>query len=98
MFPKQPPLDSGVRRLAVAVDDHDLSFGEFEGTIPAGEYGAGTITIWDRGTYEIIAWSNTRISVHLHGHRLNGVYELHRFTRKGQREWLVTKADHPSSA
>lgn len=89
--PKGLPERPGVRRLAVQVEDHDLSFGDFEGTIPEGEYGAGEIRIWDRGTYEAREWTDERIVVVLHGARLRGAYSLIRFRRKGEREWLIQK-------
>ena len=54
--PKGVPERSGERRLAIQVEDHTLEFGEFEGRIPEGEYGAGKIEIWDRGDYEIVDW------------------------------------------
>lgn len=56
---KPIPRTAGVRRLAIAVENHDLSFGDFEGEIPRGEYGAGRITIWDRGTYLPSRWGTT---------------------------------------
>lgn len=52
-IPKGLPERQGVRRLAIRVADHTLAFGDFEGTIPEGEYGAGNVEIWDRGTYEL---------------------------------------------
>ena len=68
--PKGIPEEIGLRRIAIQVPDHDLSFGDFEGVIPAGEYGAGTIELWDRGDYEIRVWAENRIEVTLDGKRL----------------------------
>jgi len=89
--PKGMPAEHGQRRLALHTDGHDLSFAEFEGTIEEGEYGAGEIQIWDRGTYEPEEWGEERIVFTLHGNRLQGRYGLIRFRRKGQREWLIQK-------
>lgn len=88
-MPKGFPDVPGVRRLAIQVEDHDLTFGEFEGAIPSGEYGAGNISIWDRGTYDLREWSDDSIIFTLHGKRLKGTYNLVRFRRKGDREWLL---------
>ena len=58
--PKGIPVAAGEKHLAVAVEDHPLEYGHFEGTIPAGEYGAGTVTIWDNGTYDTKLWAAIR--------------------------------------
>ena len=89
--PKGPPEASGERRLAVAVEDHPLDYGGFEGVIPEGEYGAGTVKIWDSGTYETVEWTGEKISVILHGTRLSGAYELVHFTKAGEKNWLLFK-------
>ena len=88
-MPKGIPETIGTRRLAVQVPDHPLDYGSFEGTIPEGEYGAGTVEIWDEGTYELLEWSGDAIGLILHGHRLQGTYSLIRFDRKGPRDWLL---------
>ena len=85
------PEKPGVKRLTVQVEDHDLEFGQFEGTIPQREYGAGSITIWDHGTYELEEWTNDRIAFVLHGSRLTGGYYMIRFKRAGPRDWLLMK-------
>lgn len=87
--PKGLPEELGVKRLAIQVEDHALDFGGFEGTIPAGEYGAGTIQIWDSGTYETLHWAAEHIQVRLHGNRLKGVFEILKFRHGKEREWLV---------
>ena len=71
--PKGVPLEPGTQHLAVHVEDHPLSYGSFEGEIPAGNYGAGTVEIWDRGTYELVEEKpNGGLTVHLHGEKLKG--------------------------
>jgi bifunctional non-homologous end joining protein LigD len=91
--PKGVPEEPGMRRLALAVEDHSLAFGDFEGEIPAGQYGAGTVEIWDRGTYELHEWGDDRIAFTLQGGRLQGRYRMIRFRRKGEREWLLWRED-----
>src|SRR5271169_3836333 len=67
--PKGIPDEVGPRRLAVQVPDHALEYGSFAGTIPEGEYGAGTVEIWDEGTYDLHVWSGDTIEFTLHGRR-----------------------------
>jgi bifunctional non-homologous end joining protein LigD len=90
--PKGLPEVPGERRLAIAVEDHELSYITFEGTIPEGEYGAGTVSIADHGTYEALVWGDDRIEVVFHGSRFTGKYVLVRFKKAGEKEWLVMKA------
>jgi DNA ligase D-like protein (predicted 3'-phosphoesterase) len=74
--PKEPPVDPGVKRLAVEVEDHELDHIDFEGEIPEGEYGAGTVSIWDGGTYELLSEHDRRLKLALRGRRLRGEYAL----------------------
>jgi DNA ligase D-like protein (predicted 3'-phosphoesterase) len=90
--PKGIPELPGEKHLAVAVEDHPLDYGHFEGTIPQGEYGAGTVSIWDNGTYDTKHWDGDKIEVTLHGRRLNGPYVLVTFKRAGKNEWLVFRS------
>ena len=87
--PKGVPEEPGVRRRAVMVEDHDLGYGKFEGKIPRGQYGAGDVRIWDRGTYETKSWSDTKIEVTFHGKRLSGDYILR--WMEGMNSWLLWK-------
>ena len=92
--PKEPPSEEGVKRLAVAVEDHPLGYGTFEGEIPAGNYGAGTVRIWDRGRYEPVELSEGKWVFRLLGRRLNGKYCLVRLRpRPGEKteNWLFFK-------
>jgi DNA ligase D-like protein (predicted 3'-phosphoesterase) len=88
--PKEPPTRPGVRRLAVQVEDHDLDYIGFEGTIPEGEYGAGTVTIWDRGTYELENMKPDKLVFELRGEKMRGRYTLVHFTDKPE-NWLLFK-------
>jgi len=88
--PKTPPTKPGVRRLAVAVEDHDLDYIDFEGTIPEGEYGAGSVEIWDKGTYEIESRRPEKLVFELYGERMRGRYTLVHFTDKDE-NWLLFK-------
>ena len=89
--PKEPPQEPGIRRLAVQVEDHPLEYGSFEGTIPEGEYGAGTVKIWDKGTYDTHTCTDEKIYITIHGVKLNGGYELIQFKKAGEKEWLFFK-------
>jgi bifunctional non-homologous end joining protein LigD len=88
--PKGLPLDRGVNHLAVHVEDHPLEYGGFAGTIPDHEYGAGTVTIWDSGTYECSQWSDDDVKVFLHGTRVQGRYGLF---RTNDNNWMIHRID-----
>ena len=88
-IPKEPPTTPGVRRLAVQVEDHPVEYANFEGAIPEGEYGAGTVEIWDRGTYKLIERKEDKLLVEINGSRLKGIYILLRF--RDQKNWLFFK-------
>lgn len=85
--PKQPPKIAGVKRLAIEVGDHPLSYVDFEGSIPEGRYGAGTVKIWDYGSYVLDGRAPAKIVFTLNGKRLSGTYCLIK-TRLG---WLFFK-------
>jgi bifunctional non-homologous end joining protein LigD len=93
-IPNGIPDDPGENRLAVHTEDHPLSYLDFEGEIPAGEYGAGTVTIWDRGTYECEKWEEKKIVVVFGGERLSGRYAL--FQTGGERDWMIHRMDPPA--
>ena len=86
---KGVPEKSGVRRRAVLVEDHALSYGKFEGDIPVGQYGAGKVRIWDSGKYETLFWDDTKIELMFQGKRLRGEYIL-RWMQK-VKCWLMWK-------
>ena len=93
-IPKEPPVKTEVRRLAIQVADHDLSYIDFEGEIPEG-YGAGTVRIWDKGEYELKEREAEKMVFSLKGTRLRGEYCLVRFktkTREKGRNWLFFKS------
>jgi len=76
----------------VETEDHPLEYRSFEGTIPEGQYGAGTVKIFDSGTYETKVWSENMVEFTLHGQRLRGRYVLARFKKAGEKQWLVLRA------
>lgn len=92
--PKGPPLTQGQQRLAVQTEDHPMEYATFEGTIPKGQYGAGSVTIWDSGTVEIEEWASGKVVFVLHGQPdggLGGVarrYALVQTADEGK-QWLI---------
>jgi DNA ligase D-like protein (predicted 3'-phosphoesterase) len=87
--PKGLPEKSGIKRLAVQVEDHPVEYINFSGRIPKGLYGAGIVKIWDKGIYKLISKSNNQISFELLGKKLKGEYNLIRF--KPPKYWLLIK-------
>jgi len=98
--PKGPSLDPKVKRLAMQTEDHPLDYGDFEGVIPEGEYGGGTVLLWDRGTWEPEGdpddmYRRGRLSFALHGEKLHGSFHLVRTAGGGKRDdrrWLLFKS------
>jgi bifunctional non-homologous end joining protein LigD len=97
-LPNGPTLDPAMKRLAVHVEDHPLDYGNFEGTIPAGNYGAGKVILWDRGTYEWTGdkspaeqWKAGDLKIRFHGQKLLGEFALVRTNRAGGKDWLLIK-------
>jgi bifunctional non-homologous end joining protein LigD len=91
--PKGVPMEPGVRVLAVHVEDHPLEYGSFEGEIPKGQYGAGTVEIWDSGTYELVEEKRDGgLTVRLHGKRLEGTWTLVPAHLDGdEKNWLLIR-------
>jgi len=88
-IPKEPPTESGVKRLAVQVEDHPIDYATFEGVIPEGQYGAGTVEIWDKGEYYMKDRKEDKLIFEIKGGKLKGLYCLVRF--KGKENWLFFK-------
>lgn len=93
-IPKGPSMNPAEKRLAVEVEDHALEYVDFEGIIPAGEYGAGAVVIWDEGNYELLEKTEKKISLILHGGRLRGGFVLSKLKPRGKgpsKDWLLIK-------
>ncbi len=97
-LPQGPTLDPEIKRLAIHVEDHPLDYGDFEGTIPSGNYGAGNVTLWDRGTFEWLGdrppekqWEKGDLKLLFHGHKLTGEFALVRTNRNKGKDWLLIK-------
>jgi len=97
--PKGPTLDPGQRHFAAHVEDHPLDYGDFEGTIPAGNYGAGSVMLWDQGTFDLLGEvsgaeqiARGDLKFRLHGQKLNGDFALVHMKARGKgNEWLIIK-------
>ncbi len=103
--PKGPSLNPKDKRLAVPTEDHPLEYAEFEGVIPAGEYGAGTVMVWDFGPFRNLtekkgqeiplaeAVGHGHVKVWLEGKKLKGGFALTRFKKSPDESWLLVKTD-----
>ncbi len=85
--PKEPPVKEGIKRLAVQTEDHPLEYASFEGEIARGEYGAGTVEIWDNGSYELEERRKDKILFRLNGNKMKGNFALIRL-KNNPRNWL----------
>ncbi|HEX5298324.1 MAG TPA: non-homologous end-joining DNA ligase [Streptosporangiaceae bacterium] len=93
--PKGVPDDPAVNHLAVHTEDHPLEYASFEGQIPRGEYGAGSMTIWDHGRYETLKWAKNEVKIRLHGQRVTGGYTLF---QTGGKQWMMHRERQPLPA
>jgi len=91
-LPRGVPDDPAANHLAVHTEDHPLEYGNFEGVIPRGEYGAGSVSIWDHGRYETVKWAPDEVKVNLHGRRVQGGYVL--FQTRGN-QWMIHRELQP---
>jgi bifunctional non-homologous end joining protein LigD len=94
-IPNGIPDDPGQNRKAIRTEDHPLEYLEFEGEIPKGSYGAGTMRIWDRGTYELEKWEAEKVMVRFEGERVKGRYALFR-AGKDEKDWMIHRIDPPA--
>ncbi|MCP2520554.1 ATP-dependent DNA ligase [SCandidatus Aminicenantes bacterium Aminicenantia_JdfR_composite] len=90
-IPKEPPLKTGVKRLAVQTEDHPVGYENFEGIIPEGLYGAGRVEIWDKGYYREIESDRQKKVIEIFGEKLKGKYVLVKLKQKGDKNWLFFK-------
>jgi bifunctional non-homologous end joining protein LigD len=94
-IPNGIPVEPSENRKAVHTEDHPLEYLEFEGEIPAGEYGAGTMRIWDRGTYEVHKWEPAKVVLSFAGERLSGRFALFR-AGAAEQDWMIHRIDPPA--
>ncbi len=98
-LPKGLPQAPGENHFAARTEDHPLEYLEFHGEIPKGQYGAGTITIWDEGTYDCLKWEPRKVEVALHGQRVDARYALFAIEQGEQaKDWMIHRMDPPSDA
>lgn len=90
-LPKKPPRKSGIKRLAIQVEDHALDYASFEGEIGEGEYGAGVVKIWDKGEYKMLKYDSNYFKFELYGLLLNKTYVLYKYPQAGEHAWLLFK-------
>src|SRR5688572_21795077 len=91
--PKGIPPDPRVDHLAVQTEDHPMEYLDFHGDIPKGSYGAGSMTIWDHGTYDVEKWSDREVMVTFHGERAEGRYVLF---KTGGKNWMIHRMSPPA--
>jgi bifunctional non-homologous end joining protein LigD len=97
--PKGLPPAPKENHLAVWTEDHPLEYVDFHGEIPKGQYGAGTMKIWDRGSYEVLKWEPRKIEVALHGERVDARYALFPIAQGDDpKEWMIHRMDPPADA
>lgn len=103
--PRGPAIDPKEKRLAVHTEDHPIAYGDFEGIIPAGNYGAGAVILWDRGTYSVVdgiepseGLLRGKIDLLLRGHKLNGRWALIRTKGGKANEWLLISKNGPAAS
>ena len=93
--PNGIPDVPGENRMAVHTEDHPLEYLSWEGVIPKGNYGAGTMKVWDSGTYETHEWSDTKATVTFHGEQVSGRYHLFHIGGRAGRDWMIRRVDPP---
>jgi bifunctional non-homologous end joining protein LigD len=94
-IPNGIPESPQENRKAVHTEDHPLEYLSWEGEIPKGEYGAGTMVVWDSGTYELEKWETGKVVVDFHGEKLQGRYALFR-AGKSEKDWMIHRIDPPA--
>lgn len=95
--PKRPSTNPAIKRLAIHVEDHPLEYGSFEGTIPKGEYGAGSVEIWDEGHWICLdsdpkkAYKSGNLTFILNGKKLTGIWKLIQLKTNNPKNWILFK-------